>query len=132
MGRPDRCGGQRVLRPRFRAGLVDLLDQRGDRLQERKCTCAIGWLPPSTWICGDCRAQPRLRGRSTTLTDTSVTAMDVVNARVWTGFHFRSADIASRDLGGRIAAWTLDHYFQPVDEKGQHDPAISRTTTSSP
>jgi len=43
---------------------------------------------------------------------------DVVNARVWNGFHFRSADIASRDLGGRLAAWTLDHYFQPVNEKG--------------
>jgi hypothetical protein len=43
---------------------------------------------------------------------------DVVNARVWNGFHFRSADIASRDLGGQVAAWTLDHYFQPVDEEG--------------
>jgi hypothetical protein len=43
---------------------------------------------------------------------------DVVNARIWNGFHFRSADIASRNLGGQVAAWTLDHYFQPVDEKG--------------
>ena len=39
---------------------------------------------------------------------------DVVNARVWNGFHFRSADIASRNLGGQLAAWTLDHYFQPA------------------
>jgi hypothetical protein len=38
---------------------------------------------------------------------------DVVNARVWNGFHFRSADIASRDLASQLAAWTLDHYFQP-------------------
>ena len=43
---------------------------------------------------------------------------DVVNARVWNGFHFRSADIASRDLGRQLADWTLDHYFQPVDEEG--------------
>jgi hypothetical protein len=43
---------------------------------------------------------------------------DVVNARVWNGFHFRSADIASRDLASQLAAWTLDHYFQPVDEEG--------------
>jgi hypothetical protein len=43
---------------------------------------------------------------------------DVVNARVWNGFHFRSADIASRDLGGQVAAWTLDHYFQPVHGDG--------------
>jgi hypothetical protein len=43
---------------------------------------------------------------------------DVVNARVWNGFHFRSADIASRDLSRQLTAWTLDHYFQPVDEEG--------------
>ena len=43
---------------------------------------------------------------------------DVVNARVWNGFHFRSADIASRDLAGQLAGWTLDHYFQPADEEG--------------
>jgi hypothetical protein len=39
---------------------------------------------------------------------------DVVNARVWLGFHFRFADIASRNLGLRVADWTLDHYFRPV------------------
>ncbi len=41
---------------------------------------------------------------------------DVVDARVWLGFHFRTADTASRDLGEQLAAWTLDHYFQPVHE----------------
>ena len=39
---------------------------------------------------------------------------DVVDARVWNGFHFRTADTASRDLGRQLAAWTLDHYFQPI------------------
>jgi hypothetical protein len=39
---------------------------------------------------------------------------DVVDARVWNGFHFRFADTAARDMGRRLAAWTLDHYFQPV------------------
>ena len=43
---------------------------------------------------------------------------DVVNARVWNGFHFRSADIASRDLARQLAAWTLDHYFQPAHREG--------------
>jgi hypothetical protein len=42
---------------------------------------------------------------------------DVVDARVWNGFHFRSADIASRDLGRQLADWTLDHYFQPVHQE---------------
>ena len=43
---------------------------------------------------------------------------DVVNARVWLGIHFRSADVAARDLGVSLASWTLDHYFQPVRQHG--------------
>ncbi len=39
---------------------------------------------------------------------------DVVDARVWQGIHFRTADTAARDMGEQLAAWTLDHYFQPV------------------
>jgi hypothetical protein len=39
---------------------------------------------------------------------------DVVDARVWLGIHFRTADTASRDMGVRLADWALDHYFQPV------------------
>jgi hypothetical protein len=39
---------------------------------------------------------------------------DVVNARMWNGFHFRFANTAARDMGRRLARWTLDHYFQPV------------------
>jgi hypothetical protein len=39
---------------------------------------------------------------------------DVVNARVWLGIHFRFADVAARNLGVRLAGWTLHHYFQPV------------------
>jgi hypothetical protein len=40
---------------------------------------------------------------------------DVVNARIWLGIHFRSADLASVNLGLQLSDWTLDHYFQPVD-----------------
>jgi len=43
---------------------------------------------------------------------------DVVDARVWLGIHFRFADTAARDMGRPLAAWTLDHYFQPLHEKG--------------
>ena len=43
---------------------------------------------------------------------------DVVNARIWLGFHFRTADTASREIGREVAAWTIDNYFQPVSEKG--------------
>jgi len=43
---------------------------------------------------------------------------DVVNARIWLGIHFRTADTVSRDLGIRLADWALGHYFQPVHGKG--------------
>jgi hypothetical protein len=39
---------------------------------------------------------------------------DVVNARMWNGFHFRFANTAAREMGRRLTDWTLDHYFQPV------------------
>ncbi|GGN31005.1 vanadium-dependent haloperoxidase [Streptomyces fuscichromogenes] len=38
---------------------------------------------------------------------------DVVDARVWGGVHSRSADVAGCRAGARVAAWALDHYFQP-------------------
>jgi hypothetical protein len=48
----------------------------------------------------------------------SALRQDVVNARVWLGIHFRTADTAAREMGRRLAAWTLDHYFQPVHGEG--------------
>ena len=42
---------------------------------------------------------------------------DVVDARVWLGIHFRFGDTAARDMGVRLADWTLDHYFQPLHEE---------------
>jgi hypothetical protein len=41
---------------------------------------------------------------------------DAVNARIWLGYHFRTADTVSRDLGLRLADWALDRYFQPTDD----------------
>jgi hypothetical protein len=46
-----------------------------------------------------------------------VLRQDVVNARMWLGIHFRYGDTAAGDLGVRLADWTLDHYFQRVEEK---------------
>jgi hypothetical protein len=42
---------------------------------------------------------------------------DVVDARVWLGIHFRFANTAAREMGRRLTAWTLDHYFQPIHKK---------------
>jgi hypothetical protein len=44
---------------------------------------------------------------------------DAVDGRMWLGVHFRFADTAARDMGIRLADWTLDHYFQPLHGHGQ-------------
>lgn len=41
---------------------------------------------------------------------------DMVDARVWGGIHFRSADVAGCAAGSRIGDWALRHYFQPLRE----------------
>jgi hypothetical protein len=38
-----------------------------------------------------------------------------IDARVWSGIHFRTADEVSIEIGTQVANWTLDHYFQPTD-----------------
>ena len=40
---------------------------------------------------------------------------DAVDARIWSGIHFRTADEVSIKTSTRVANWTLDHYFQPTD-----------------
>ncbi len=37
----------------------------------------------------------------------------LVDARVWIGFHFRHSVIAGENVGNSVAAWTLDRYFLP-------------------
>jgi hypothetical protein len=39
---------------------------------------------------------------------------DVIDARVWLGFHFRFADTGGVQIGQRVADWSLDRYFRPV------------------
>ena len=42
-------------------------------------------------------------------------AEEAVDARVWSGIHFRTADEVSIDIGSHVADWVLDHYFRPTD-----------------
>jgi hypothetical protein len=39
----------------------------------------------------------------------------VVDARVWLGYHFRNSVVQGENVGNDVAEWTLDRYFQPVD-----------------
>jgi hypothetical protein len=40
---------------------------------------------------------------------------EVIDARVWGGIHFRTADEQGAALGKKVAHWEEKHYFQPVD-----------------
>jgi hypothetical protein len=40
----------------------------------------------------------------------------LVNARVWIGFHFRNSVIAGETLGKSVAKWELQRNFQPTSD----------------
>ena len=39
---------------------------------------------------------------------------EVIDARVWAGIHFRTADTQGALLGKKVARYLQRHYFQPV------------------
>jgi hypothetical protein len=39
---------------------------------------------------------------------------EVIDARVWAGIHFRTADVQGAVLGSKVAHYLKKHYFQPV------------------
>ena len=39
---------------------------------------------------------------------------EIINARVWGGIHFRTADVQGAALGNKVAHWLAKHYFQAV------------------
>ena len=54
-------------------------------------------------------------GPATRTFDTFSQALDeIVEARIWAGLHFRTADVQGRDLGINVANYMASNYFQPV------------------
>jgi hypothetical protein len=45
----------------------------------------------------------------------SLALKEVIDARVWGGIHFRTADEQGAVIGKKVAHWERKHYFQPVD-----------------
>ena len=37
---------------------------------------------------------------------------EIIDARVWGGIHFRTADVQGVELGNEVADWLDAHYFQ--------------------
>jgi hypothetical protein len=44
----------------------------------------------------------------------SQTWKDTIDARIYIGIHFRTADVNGVVLGKKVAHWLDKHYFQPV------------------
>jgi hypothetical protein len=67
---------------------------------------------------------PGAQNGATTLTtsQTFATVNDLltqlVNARVWIGFHFRNSVQVGENLGTAVANWELAQYFLPTDDNG--------------
>jgi PAP2 superfamily len=40
---------------------------------------------------------------------------EIIDARVWGGIHFRTADVQGTVIGKKVAHWLEKHYFQPAD-----------------
>ena len=40
---------------------------------------------------------------------------EIIDARVWSGIHYRFSDVAGVVLGRQVAKFDLRHVFQPVD-----------------
>jgi hypothetical protein len=40
---------------------------------------------------------------------------EIINARVWGGLHYRESMVKGTNVGRKVALWSLDHYFQPIN-----------------
>jgi hypothetical protein len=45
----------------------------------------------------------------------SLALKEVIDARVWGGIHFRTADTQGAVLGKKVAHWEKKNYFQPIN-----------------
>jgi hypothetical protein len=45
---------------------------------------------------------------------------DTIDARIWQGIHFRTADELGAEIGTNVARWVDDRYFEPVRKKHGH------------
>jgi hypothetical protein len=58
--------------------------------------------------CSPAPCPPRSYGRF------SEALKEIIDARVWSGIHFRTADVQGAVLGKKVARYARKHYFQPV------------------
>jgi PAP2 superfamily len=56
----------------------------------------------------------RYPGEPKQFTRLSAVLDDIIEARVWGGIHFRTADVQGAVVGKKVGRWMEDHYFQEV------------------
>jgi hypothetical protein len=44
---------------------------------------------------------------------------EIIDARIWAGLHFRTADVQGAVLGRKVAHYMARHYFQPLGRRAQ-------------
>ena len=79
---------------------------------------AIGSNQINATIWGATKATPTGLVTSRTYPTVQNLLDELVNARVWIGFHFRNSVIAGENLGTSVANWDLQRYFQPTNDQG--------------
>jgi hypothetical protein len=40
---------------------------------------------------------------------------EIIDARIWAGLHYRTADVQAQLLGRKVVHYMANHYFQPLD-----------------
>jgi hypothetical protein len=53
----------------------------------------------------------RFPGEQRAFARCSAVTDEVIEARVWAGLHFRTADVQSADLGRQVARYIRNHWF---------------------
>jgi hypothetical protein len=59
----------------------------------------------------------RTDGATRSFTRFSHAIVEVVDARVWSGIHFRKADVDGANIGKHVAHWREKHYFASLEKK---------------
>jgi hypothetical protein len=95
--------------PEHPSGHLGLSSSFGRTLQQFFCTDRLAW------------ADTNVAGRMRSFTRVSDAVEEIVDARVWSGIHFRNADEASARIGRKIAQYRAKHYFERVDRDEHED-----------
>jgi hypothetical protein len=52
--------------------------------------------------------------RTRTFSSFSQALAEIIEARIWAGLHYRTADVQAEQLGRGVADYMAENYFQPV------------------